>query len=62
MLMDEMINEKKDILKGIFEIDIKDQVRIIIEANECLHKLNALEKAQDKSAQKERQEFEIKQQ
>lgn len=42
--MDELIYEKKEILKGIFEIDIKDQVRIIIEANECLHKLNALEK------------------
>lgn len=36
MLVDEMVSEKKEIIKGIYDIDIKDQARIIIEINEIV--------------------------
>ncbi|CAD8198917.1 unnamed protein product [Paramecium pentaurelia] len=36
MLIEEIVQEKKEIIKAIFDIDIKDQVRVIIEINEIV--------------------------
>ncbi|CAD8106028.1 unnamed protein product [Paramecium primaurelia] len=36
MLIEEIVSEKKEIIKAIFDIDIKDQVRVIIEINEIV--------------------------
>ncbi|CAD8084250.1 unnamed protein product [Paramecium sonneborni] len=50
MLVDEMVSEKKEIIKGIFDIDIKDQARILIEINEII--LYLLKEKENEEAEK----------
>ncbi|CAK87677.1 unnamed protein product (macronuclear) [Paramecium tetraurelia] len=57
MLVDELVSEKKEVIKGIYDIDIKDQARIIIEINEIV--LFLLKENQNLKEQQEKEkEFE----
>ncbi|CAD8106737.1 unnamed protein product [Paramecium sonneborni] len=58
MLIEEMVSEKKGIIKNIFDIDIKDQVRVIIEINEIILFL-LQENKKDQQIQIQAQEAEI---
>ncbi|CAD8081300.1 unnamed protein product [Paramecium primaurelia] len=54
MLVDEMVSEKKEIIKGIYDIDIKDQARIIIEINEIV--LFLLKESENLKEQKQKEQ------